>query len=236
MPLFSSIRVRRDFYMPILCLLAMLGTACTMAPAKPELPLQKAIVLPVSTLHKELRGDAAIVQNQLAEALNEAGYDCYVITVQDFEQLQRKAFDESGSIYNPSVGEYVALDDARYRNSLLRQLRARGAFDVMVVPELMLRAARIQGNVISWDGVSRDLEVRGQSKYLMPREARGLSLLVNAYGNNGGLAAKGIGGITVPFYLDARSNDTQFRLREAFYDVGEVSEGVDLAVKAFQRK
>jgi hypothetical protein len=186
-------------------------------------------------LHKELRRDASIVQNELRKALQDAGYDCVELSADDFEKLQRNAFDESGSIYNPSVGEYIALDDAKYRASLLQQLRTR-AFNIMILPELQLRPARVQGNNIIWDGVTRNMEVRGTGKYLAPREARGLSLSVSAYGSTGVVVGRGIGGITVPFYLDATSSNVQFQMRDAFYDIDEVSEGVEIAIKRLRRK
>jgi hypothetical protein len=225
----------RRVVMLSLLLLPFMGGGCTTEPVEPERQSEKAIVLPVITLHKELRTDLSIVQNQLLKALKDAGYDCVELSEEEYEKLQRNAFDEAGSIYNPSVGEYVALDDGRYRASLLQQLRAR-KFDVMIVPELKLRAVRVEANSILWDGVTRDIEVRGNGKYLAPREARGLSLLVAAYGSTGVLVGRGIGGITVPFYLDATSNDVQFHLRDAFYDVDEITEGVAIAIKGLRRK
>jgi len=236
MTCFSVTPLRRCLKLTLLIVVAMLGSGCGSGASKPELPVQKAVVLPVSTLHKELRRDVGIVQSHLVEALDDAGYDCVVISVDEFARLQANAFDVSGSIYNPTVGEFVALDDAKYRASLLQQLRARGAFDVMIMPELTLRAARIKGNVISWDGVNRDLEVRGDGKYLTPREARGLSLLVSLYGNNGNMVGRGIGGIAVPFYLDVHTEVAKFQLRDAFYAPDEVSEGVGIAVNTFRRR
>lgn len=216
-------------------LLSLLGAGCTTEPVEPEQQPQNAIVLPVFTLHKELRGDVGIVQSQLLKSLRDAGYHCSELSGEEFEKLQRVAFEESGSIYNPSVGEYVALDDGRYRASLLQQLRGR-KFDVVIVPELQLRAAQVQDKKILWDGVTREMEVRGTSNYLAPRQARGLSLLVAAYGSTGVLVGRGIGGITAPFYLDATSNDVQFRLRDAFYDATEVNEGVTIAIRGLRRR
>lgn len=236
MSLLSRAPIRRDFALALLAVFLLLLNGCGTNASKPDLAVRKAVVLPVSTLHKELRRDVGIVQSQLVEALENAGYDCLVIQADEFTRMQANAFDVSGSIYSPTVGEFVALDDAKYRASLLQQLRARGVFDVMIMPELTLRAARINGNVISWDGVSRDIEVRGNNKYLTPREARGLSLLVSLYGNNGNVVGRGIGGITVPFYLDAQTNDVKFQLRDVVYDLNEVSEGVGIAVNAFRRR
>jgi hypothetical protein len=234
MPSLSFTLFRRVAW-PALLLLSLLGAGCTTEPAEPERRPENAVVLPVFTLHKELRGDVAIVQNQLVRALKDAGYKCVELSADEFEKIQRVAFEESGSIYNPTVGEYVPLEPGRYRVSLLQQLRGR-KFDVVILPELQLRAAQVQANNILWDGVTRNIEVRGNSQYLAPRQARGLSLLVAAYGNTGALVGRGIGGITVPFYLDATTADVQFRLRDAFYDVDEVSEGVAIAVKGLRHR
>lgn len=225
----------RHIVMLSLSLLLALASGCTTGPVEPEQQPQKAIVLPIFTLHKELRSDASMVQNELREALQEAGYDCVELTADEFEKLQRTAFDESGSIYNPTVGEYIPLDDAKYRKSLLQQLRTR-TFDVLIIPELQLRQALVQGKTIVWDGVSREMEVRGDGKYLIPREARGLSLFVSAYGSTGVLVGKGAGGITVPFYLDTTIPDAQFQLRQTFYDADEVSEGVAKAIMGLRRR
>lgn len=234
MPLVCWISLRRLVFLS-LSLMLVLAAGCTTEPVEPERQSEKMVILPVFTLHKELRRDASIVQNELVRALRDAGYDCVEISAEDFEQLQRNAFNESGSIYNPSVGEYVALDESKYRASLLQQMRAR-SFDVMVLPELKLRAAQVQDNAILWDGVSRNLQVQGNTQYLAPQQARGLSLLVIAYGSTGTVVGRGIGGITVPFYLDATTSNVQFRLRDSFYDVDEVSEGIAIAIKGLRRK
>jgi hypothetical protein len=234
MPLVSWISLRRLVFLS-LSLFLLIATGCTTEPVEPERQPEKAVILPVFTLHKELRRDASIVQSQLVRALREAGYDCAELGAEDFEKLQRTAFDESGSIYNPTVGEYVALDDSKYRASLLQQLRTR-SFDMVILPELKLRSATVQDKAILWDGVSRSLQVEGNAQYLAPRQARGLSLLVMAYGSTGVLIGRGIGGITVPFYLDATTSNVQFKLRDSFYDIDEVSEGVEIAIKGLRRK
>jgi hypothetical protein len=221
-------------FLMVLCLLVPLLEGCTTEPLEPQQQVEKAIVLPLFTLHKELRSDLSIVQTQLVRALEAAGYECEQISEEEFEKLRDNAFSESGSIYNPSVGEYVALEPVAYRKSLLQQLRSRG-FDVMILPELQLRAASVQGNSILWDGVSRDVIVRGSGRFLMPREARGLSLAVTAYGSTGVLVGRGFGGITVPFYLDTTGSTAQFRLRDAFYDSAEVKEGVAIAIRGLRR-
>jgi len=219
----------------LLSLLALLGAGCTTEPVKPKLQPETAIVLPISTLHKELRGDVSIVQHQLEKTLKDAGYHITELTADEFEKMQHNAFDESGSIYNPSVGEYVPLDAGRYRSSLLQQLHDR-KFTITIMPELQLRTAQVQGENVLWDGVTRKIEVRGTSNYLAPHEARGLSLVISAYTSTGALVGKGAGGITVPFYLDATTSNVQFHLRDSFYDADEVKEGVAIAIMSLRRK
>jgi len=216
-------------------LLSLLIASCTTEPVEPALQPETAIVLPVSTLIKDLRGDVSIVQHQLVKTLKDAGYHVTELGADEFEKMQHNAFDESGSIYNPSVGEYVPLEPARYRANLLQQLRDR-KFNLVIMPELQLRSAQVQGDEVLWDGVARKIEVRGTSNYLAPHEARGLSVTIAAYGSTGVLVGRGAGGITVPFYLDATTSNVQFRLRDSFYNADEVKEGVTIAIMSLRRK
>lgn len=247
MPHIHSIR---EMYLslckPWFCLAFCLGcffvSACASQPAeKNRRPgtaalsskQQTVVVIPVFSLVKDFRPMSDGIKDELMKQLEEKSFDCYVISKKMFKVLNRKALEESGAIYNPKVGEFVPTRKDVYIKSLISQLASVGEFNLLLVPEIVMRDARISGGEVWWDNQSMSLPISGKSRtsYKVPQQGRGLSLQLAAYTSSGGEQMMSYGAIAVPFYLDISEPQPELKMRKKVLHMTDFSHAVGQAIQ-----
>jgi hypothetical protein len=144
----------------LLVLLAAGALACaspaTPGPAATAPRLGRVIVVPLNLgLHtpSELRDGEAAVWSELIGYLRAQDRSLAVVEADDALALWGDALDELADSADP-VGSRAAA--SRFAQLLAEHVE----YDVVVIPSLVIRRARVGGNHASWDGVRRPLPVR----------------------------------------------------------------------------
>jgi hypothetical protein len=168
---------------------------------RPE--VQRALVLPlnvVAAMPGELTGGARHVDRSLLDYLAERGKSVQTIGFKDAVAAWRagesdcRAAAAKGCDRFASVAPFAA-----------RRLRADHDYDVLIVPYLLLRGARTNGEVASFDGVKRSVQVSGYAGYPYPLSGRirAASLKVFGFSPDGKKMFDGIGGLEVVDQIEA---------------------------------
>lgn len=203
-------------------------------PAEPEAVMERKtiVVLPVFTVVRAFRPYGTEVHQQLVKELEQAGHDCFVVSDKQYKSLRHQALEQSGSIYNPAVGDFVAYKEDVYAASMIEQLSKLGDFDLMLIPELVLRTAAVDGDQLVWDGVRLPMVVKGErdATFKAPGKARGLSFKGTVYTSNGREVVKRYSGFAVPYYLDLGATPPNYRIRETLYDEATLDVGIKRAI------
>ena len=216
-------------------------TACSQQPTKPasvDEAQKRIVVLPVFSLVKDFRQYSDDVHQRLLRQLKSMGYDTIVLEHTQYQQMRRQALEQSGSIYNPMVGEFVPYKEDIYLASLVEQLRTQESFDLILLPELVLRDAKLDGDLMVWDGGKLPFQISGDKKqrYKTPSRVRGLSLEIEVYTPTLRQKVRHFGAIAVPYYFDLNTKPPSFKLRENLFDGKVVDAGVGLAIEPLVNK
>lgn len=189
-----------------------------------------------SRLDETLLEGAERVHEQIREYLE--GKDIEVVTgpLYDFHQAWRGSF--RGVELSPPEPERrrrgrsdsLPAPPAEAMRELFASLGGPEAFDTLVVPDLMIRPARLSGVRAHWDGVHRKQE---SSRSVPWRgETNALSLRVRLFRSDGEMIFEGIGGLDMLF----RFNFEKARAEPVDDILGEpehIEEGVAVAFHPF---
>jgi hypothetical protein len=232
--------------LPVVRVLLLVGLflglmACSQSAVKPVLveeTQKRIVVLPVFSLVKEFRQYSDDVHQRLLGQLKSMGYDPIVLEHAHYQQIRRQALEQSGSIYNPMVGEFVPYKEDVYLASLVEQLGSEEGFDLILLPELVLRDAKLDGDLMVWDGAKLPFQVSGDKKqrYKTPSRIRGLSLEIEVYTPGLRQKVRHFGAIAVPYYYDLNTTPPRFKLRENLFDGKVVDAGIGLAIDPLVNK
>lgn len=154
------------------------------------------IVLPASTLHREVADISEGVQAELVRQLGEHGFNAYAISQADFSVFHQSALEIGGAIYDPSIQQYFPLKESAYAKSLATSLRERGQFDAMILAELVLRDVPVVDGIAVWDGARVPVEIGQETSML---RTKGLSIRLSIYDVDGNQIGQSFGGILLPF-------------------------------------
>ncbi len=193
------------------------------------------LVLPADSLHKELDPFYGDVQLRLAKMISEKGFKVTTIEGREYQQLANDALTVSGSVYEPSVGKMVPLNRSTFSKALIDLISERKRFDIIVLPEMVLRTANVDGDKAVWDGIEREFtwSEKPDDIYTLPSKASGLSLKLGAFTHNGAQVLVKFTGITLPYNLRNDNGRFIFELKDPFFSRDELNESVDLSLKAF---
>ena len=70
---------------------------------------KKIVVFPVFSVIKEFRQYDAMVHSHLVAQLQSLGHEVVVVADEQYRSLRHHALEQSGSIYNPTVGDFIPL-------------------------------------------------------------------------------------------------------------------------------
>lgn len=209
-------------------------TGCTTVEEQ-KLPVYGAntiLLLPVKSLHKELKTSEPSVDLVLKSQFEKTKFNIITLTTAEYERANKEALEISGSVYKPDVGDYVPLNTRLYASSLKNILADKYSFDTLVLASLLLREAKLDEDLIIFDGAERKLEYeQGSPRGLLPRRPRGLSLQLNAFAQRNNATIDVFGGISLPFFIRVKDNKPEFVIKQQFFTEKELSEGLKIAVK-----
>ena len=219
----------------LMSLMALSG--CETVPAKKPLKIDAGtiLVLSVEAMHKELKDAAAPAYKQLIKKIGKKGFRIVPLTPTTYQQLREMALVQSGSVYDPQVGQFVPLDRAAYLKAIIDISRNRFPHDVVLIPEVILRNTAVVGDEMSWDGIKKEISFVDppETIYDLPRNAKGLSLRLAAYTRNGARLFYKFNGISLPYLLRYSEGKFSLELKEKFFTDKELKKGVELALKPF---
>lgn len=161
--------------------------------------------------------------------------------------LERKS---AGALWNEVMAEVSAQPDPDvYKAYALfaRRIAGQVEYSAIVFPSLVTRAARVQGETASWDGVRRHVELLGPNTLMgsdlviassgVQGEIAAASLHVAVLSPDGELRFEGAGGLSVLQQLDEDGDvrgDAKVAVemrQDAFADASELREGVEAAFR-----
>ncbi len=181
------------------------------------------------------------VAHELIDFLHMQGAEVSALSHEDATELWAEAFAANSSRTDL---------DAAVRD-FARRVAAEGEFDVLVMPSLLIRGARVDGDQANWDGVRREIET--SSPVADPRQETGYSL-VSMRGLEGQVAAaslhvvmlsregrqifEGIAGLDLMQKAQLAGTDSapEWKLKareEPLRDLDNVREGIEMA---FERR
>ena len=229
--------------------IAALGLAACVSPPGPNEPgilgpgFERVVVAPLNLTVRtpeELAGKGDPVWDELLHAFQDRDKRVAFIAPASARALWIEA---TGDL--DLSDRSVALRTARSR--FARLLATHRAYDVLVVPSLVLRAARVQGWYASWDGVRRSAldsaEAMGFGgldngrSSISPSNLTGVlsgaSLHVAVLDSEGQLLYEGLGGLAlahVPHRQQTFGEWTFEPRPEPFADREQVREGIEIAL------
>jgi hypothetical protein len=203
--------------------------------------VERVLVLPlnvVAAMPRELAHGARDVDRILLDYLAERGKAVEAMKYDDSVAAWRagesecRAHEKKGCDRFADVAPFVA-----------RQLRATHAYDALLVPYLLLRGARTNGEMATFDGVKRPLDAGLPANgplWLAQNRIRAASLKVFGFHPDGKRMFAGIGGIdlvdrielsreqypppyTVPYTVEVRE--------DVLRDPATIREGVEIALR-----
>jgi len=230
--------------------LALLGVACgggsaarpeeASAPASP----QRVLLFPLNvvvTLPSEVEAGVGAVASELRATLERRG-----LTVETLELgAARDAWLRAAMAHKAEVGpEKISFEGAA--STLARQLHETRSFDALLVPWIAMRAARMRGGSVAWDGVKRKLDLAGEAgnkriRWALSRlqlTVKASSLQVVGFSPAGAKLFDGIGGLDLvdEAELDVSATKIHFDMvpkPEIFQDRAHLREGIAIALGAF---
>lgn len=159
---------------------------------------------------------------------------------------------DAWSLWRDAVGEVSRSDGQRegfdeIAGVFVRELNRHAEFQLLVMPSLVYRGARVRGRTAEWDGVRRRVRTVGVGSAALGSEAGeahwdgeipALSLHVRVFQPDGGRVYEGWGGIGlthVPEVSDRRHSGGQpFVFQSEFFeDAAQIREGVAVALDSY---
>jgi hypothetical protein len=209
---------------------------------------ERVLVLPlnvVAAMPEELAGGAERVDKVLLDYLAERGKSVSAIGFADAVAAWRVGDRECRSAATTSCDRFD-----RVAPFVARHLRAGHDYDVLIVPYLLLRSARTNGYVASFDGVERPVKMPRYAPYgpygygpyaygpyvWGGSRIRAASLKVFGFFPDGERSFAGIGGLDVVDRIDASEESGAYTIEvrgNVLRDPDGIREGVARALSPF---
>ncbi len=198
---------------------------------------ERTLVLPlnlVAAMPEELTGRARHVDRILLDYLAERGKAVRTIGFQDASAAWQAGEEDCRVAAAKGCDRFTRV--AAYA---AQRLREDHDYDVLIVPYLLLRRARTNGEVASFDGVERPVQVPGYAShgpYRFRGRIRAASLKVFGFSPDGQKLFDGIGGLDVVDRVEASDEPGLYTIavrENALRDSDAIREGVARALSPF---
>lgn len=235
----------------ILCVLLLSTLACAGplesrkgAAAVSELQGSRVVVVPLNLGIRRapaLDQKSGAVARELVDFLQAQGAQVQVLSHEDATELWSEAFAATDSRTDLQAAE----------SHFARLVAGEGDYDMLVMPSVVIRGARVRSDSVSWDGVRRELET--SEPIADPKHAYGFSQLsirglsgnivaaslhVVTLDANGRLIFEGLAGLDLmqKAELEGTAASREWKLKarqEPLRDLDHLREGIEMA---FERR
>lgn len=215
----------------LLIALLMLG-ACTSNTQLPVYQAQHIVLLPTQAMYKELQNYEQIIDNLLQARLEKTAFIITVLSEQQYKQLNERALESSGAIYDPNLGQYLPLNTKDYAYALESLISQKMPVDALFMPRLLLRDGAAKKQKVAFDGVVRKLEYADEvpTSLALPT-TKGLSIQLRGYSKSNNALKPAVGGISLPYRLALKDNRLVIDMKPSLFTDKEAKQGVGIAVK-----
>lgn len=234
----TSFNVLKKISFPfLLATFALILSACSTVETRsgPTVKAQNVVLLPIESLHNELLEQENELYELLAQAVHKKRFHVITSTADEFQPALDQALSDAGAIYDPNVGQFLPSDRQIYIKSLIDYYARENAVDVIVLPEILIRKARVYGDTASWDGAERSVELseKPEKPYSSLREARGLSIKLSVYTRNGSFLLQSYAGVSLPYTVNYNKKPAELELKTEFMTQKEQRQAVDAVLRQF---
>ncbi len=225
-------------YCSFLCLILLTACSSVTEQKQPHVNAATVLLLPVTSLHQELSDTQAQIESILTANLKKKGFKVVTITAEQYTAVNQQALDDSGSIYSPEVGSFTPLNRSSYAKSIAARLNSKLTFDLLLLPELTLRSAAVEGESVTWDSVKRKIELQAAPGSItrLPEQSKGLSVSLTAYTQGGVRVNQVYGGISLPYTISFIKDQPNYVLKPEFFTDKEAAEGVKKALSQLYKQ
>lgn len=172
------------------------------------------LLLPVYSLLRDFRALSPAVFEALAQSLEERGFDVFELTKEEYRRFRKQALHDVGAIYSPELKELIPEDEFVFINAFIAHLKNSGKFDVLLMPELQLEVAQLDGEKLAWGGIEQRLEIYDANQEQVsvddwqsqPEVHRALSMQMYYYAKQSQQLEKQNIGLSVPYQILLDSN------------------------------
>lgn len=142
------------------------------------------------------------------------------------KSLQTLSLFEFRRIASVAASKTDSDDEQEFRRSLAAALHEHHEFDVLVLPDLVIRPGRLTSRSVRWDGVRRTAP--GPPGYKWEGSTTAASLQIRVVGKDGTQLFEGIGGLDVLFEPNIR-DERMVLIAGLLSDPEHLREGVGIA-------
>lgn len=217
----------------LLCCTAIAACTTTEQRKGPVISAHSILLLQPESLHEELAGAGLPVYNDLSNALQKKRFSVLTTTAEQYNQAVDQALATAGAMYDPAIGKFLPLDRRIYIKSLIDYYAAQHEFEVLIMPELLIRTAEVRGDDAYWDNTERKIELHNKPSvpYRPLRAVRGVSLKLSVYSRNGADLLQSYAGIALPYRVDYNVQPPLFIIKNPLFTEREQQQAVDAALK-----
>lgn len=207
----------------------------TYADNLPTIPKNARIaILPMAYDFAAIPQEIPVIQESITNQIKDLGFSPFVIK------------------FNPSTTpkdtiQLFTLVNTAHENvrpakqGFISNLKQQANYDILLIPAVVSRAAKLSGQMAVWDNVKSSLTVKGfgsSDSFQWSGSHLALSLELDAYDLNGKWLFTSYGGISIPYIINTRDavNELKPRLFEAKKDQEALQKGVEAALKPFSKK
>lgn len=219
----------------LLISLCLLVSACTTTEVKPQqiVKARSVLILPVESLHEDLVAASEPIYQALQTAVAKKRFTVINANSERYQQAVDEALSVSGAMYDPGVGKFLPLDRRIYIKALIDEFAADEDFSVLILPELLIRVAGVNGDHASWDGVERRIELteKADKPYRPLRTVRGVSIKLSVFTKQGADIIQSYAGLSLPYTVNYNQTPPVLVLKQPFFSASEQKEAIEKALE-----
>lgn len=191
----------------------------------------RVIILPPTTKFRNFQAGLDLVEEDLEKQVLAAGYDPQLVVRSDFELVWLDEVNAVGGIYDQTTG---VLNTSKYEQAtaaMARRIASELKGQFLLVPELVLRDAQLEGSNANWDGRTFSVPIKNSGGRLLKLSGtlKGLSLQISALDAHGVLQFRSRGALLFPYVHNAEKIMNEVR-PDMFTSRDEMVEGIAIAL------
>lgn len=201
----------------------------------PTIPKNARVaVLPMATDFPAVPQEIPIIQEAISQQIKELGLTPSIVKLDAATTPQSTI-----QLFTLSNSSYKDVRSAK--QNFIAGLKGQTNYDIVLIPAVVSRTAKLAGQSASWDNVKASLTIKGfgsgaNSEWSGSRLA--LSLELDAYDADGNWVFTSYGGISIPYLINTREavNELKPRLFETKKDQDTLQKGVEVALRPLTKK